>query len=127
MADYDKLIEQIEELSLPEVAELVKALEDRWGVSASAPMMVGMPAGMAGAGAEEEEEKTEYDVMLEEVGPEKIKVIKAVREVNKSLGLKDAKEVVESAPSPILQAVTKEEADAAKKTLEEAGAKVALK
>jgi large subunit ribosomal protein L7/L12 len=126
MADLEKLVEQIEELSLPEVAELKTMLEDRWGVSASAPMMVGMPA-MAGAAAEAEEEKTEFDVMLEDVGPEKIKVIKAVREVNKGLGLKDAKEVVESAPAAVIQGVTKEEGEAAVKVLDEAGAKAVLK
>ncbi len=126
MADLEKLVEQIEELSLPEVAELKDMLEERWGVSAAAPMMVGMPGAMPGA-AEAEEEKTEFDVMLEDVGPEKIKVIKAVREVNKALGLKDAKEVVESAPAAILEGATKEEAEAAAKVLEDAGAKASLK
>lgn len=127
MADYDALAQEVEKLSLPEVAEFVKYLEDRWGVSAAAPMMMGAMPAMAGAAAEAEEEKTEFDVVLEDVGPEKIKVIKAVREVNASLGLKEAKEVVESAPATILEGATKDDAEAAKKTLEDAGAKVAVK
>jgi large subunit ribosomal protein L7/L12 len=126
MADYEKLAAQVEELSLPEIAEFVKFLEERWGVSAAAPVMVGAPAAGAGAAAEAEE-KTEFDIVLEDVGPEKIKVIKAVREVNKTLGLKEAKEVVESAPAAILQGATKEDAEAAKKALEDAGAKVSVK
>ena len=127
MADYDKLAEQVEKLSLPEVSEFVKFLEERWGVSAAAPVMMGgmMPAG--GGVAEVAEEKTEFDVVLEDVGPEKIKVIKAVREVNPSLGLKEAKEVVESAPAAIIQGANKDDAEAAKKVLEEAGAKASLK
>ena len=127
MADYDKLAADIEKLSLPEMAEFKKYLEDRWGVTAAAPMMMGaMPMGGMAA-AEAVEEKTEFDVVLDDIGPEKIKVIKAVREVNPNLGLKEAKDVVESAPAPILQAVTKDEAENAKKTLEGAGAKVSLK
>lgn len=126
MADLEKIITQLEELTLPEVAELKSLLEDRWGVTAAAPMMMGaMP--MAAAAAEAEEEKSEFDVVLEDVGAEKIKVIKAVREINPELGLREAKEVVESAPAPVVQGVTKEEAEAAKKTLEDAGAKVAVK
>lgn len=128
MADYDKLIAEIEKLKLPEVAELVKVLEERWGVSAAAPMMMGaMPMAGGAAPAEAAEEKTEFDVVLEDVGPEKIKVIKAVREVNGSLGLKEAKDVVESAPAAILQGANKDDAAAAKKVLEDAGAKVSIK
>jgi large subunit ribosomal protein L7/L12 len=126
MADYAKLAEQVESLSLPEVADFVKFLEERWGVSAAAPMMMGVMPG-AGAAAEVAEEQTEFDVVLEDIGPEKIKVIKAVREVNNSLGLKEAKEVVESAPAAILQGANREDAEAAKKVLEEAGAKASLK
>lgn len=127
MADFDSLIEEIEKLTLPEVAELVHMLEERWGVSAAAPVAVAAVGGVGAGGAEAAEEKTEFDVVLEDIGAEKIKVIKAVREVNQSLGLREAKEVVESAPAPILEAVTKEEAEAAQKTLEEAGAKVVIK
>jgi large subunit ribosomal protein L7/L12 len=127
VADFDSLIEEIEKLTLPEVAELVHMLEERWGVSAAAPVAVAAVGGVGAGGAEAAEEKTEFDVVLEDIGAEKIKVIKAVREVNQSLGLREAKEVVESAPAPILEAVTKEEAEAAQKTLEEAGAKVVIK
>ena len=126
MADYEALAKELEKLSLPEVAEAVKFLEERWGVSAAAPMMMGAMPAMGGA-AEAVEEKTEFDVVLEDVGPEKIKVIKAVREVNATLGLKEAKEVVESAPATILEGATKEDAEAAQKVLEGAGAKVAVK
>ena len=125
MADYDKLAQQVESLSLPEVSEFVKFLEERWGVSAAAPMMMGMMPGAAAA--EAVEEQTEFDVILEDVGPEKIKVIKAVREVNNTLGLKEAKDVVESAPAAIIQGANREDAEAAKKILEEAGAKASLK
>jgi len=127
MADYDKIIEEVEKLSLPEVAELVKTLEERWGVSAAAPVMMGAAVAGPSAAADAEEEKTEFNVVLDEVGPEKIKVIKAVREVNVTLGLKEAKEVVESAPAPILEAVSKEDAEAAQKRLEDAGATVSNK
>jgi large subunit ribosomal protein L7/L12 len=127
MSDYEKIIEQLEKLTLPQVAELVKTLEERWGVSAAAPMMMGaMPMGAAPA-AEAVEEQTEFEVVLSDVGAEKIKVIKAVREVNPTLGLKEAKDVVESAPSSILQGVNKEDAERAKKIIEDAGAKVAIK
>ena len=128
MASFDKLVAEIEKLTLPEVAELVKHLEERWGVSAAAPVMMGAMPGMGGAAAAEAvEEQIEFTVMLTEIGPEKIKVIKAVREINPTLGLKEAKEVVENAPSPIVENVTKDEAAAAKKTLEEVGAKVEIK
>jgi large subunit ribosomal protein L7/L12 len=127
MATHEKLIAELEKLTLPEVAELVKMLEERWGVSAAAPVMMGAMPGMAAAAAEAVEEQTEFTVVLEAVGPEKVKVIKAVREINPNLGLKEAKDVVEGAPSNIVENVKKEEAEAAKKTLEDAGAKVAIK
>ena len=129
MAKLEKIVEELEGLTLPEVAELKKMLEERWGVTAAAPIMMGaMPvAGAAGGEAEAAEEKTEFDVVLEEVGAEKIKVIKAVREINPELGLREAKEVVEGAPSTVLQGAKKEDAEAATKSLEEAGAKVTIK
>jgi large subunit ribosomal protein L7/L12 len=128
MASFDAIIDQLEKLTLPEVAELVKTLEEKWGVSAAAPMMVGaMPMGGAAAPAEAAAEQTEFEVVLADIGAEKIKVIKAVREVNPSLGLKEAKDVVEAAPSSIVTGVNKEEAERAKGILEEAGAKVTIK
>jgi large subunit ribosomal protein L7/L12 len=109
-----------------EAANLVKMLEEKWGVSAAAP--VAMAAGPAAGGAAEEaaEEQTEFDVVLAEVGAKKINVIKAVREVT-SLGLKEAKELVEGAPKPIKEAVSKDEAEEIKKKFEEVGAKVEVK
>jgi large subunit ribosomal protein L7/L12 len=127
MADLAKIQEQLSELTLAEAAELVKSLEEAWGVSAAAPVMMGGMAMGGGEGAAAEEEKTEFDVVLEDVGAEKIKVIKAVREVNPGLGLKEAKEVVESAPTNVLESMTKEDAESAKATLEGAGAKVSIK
>lgn len=127
MADIEKLIEQLEELTLPQVAELKTMLEERWGVTAAAPMMVGAMPAAGAAAAEAVEEKTEFDVVLEDVGAEKVKVIKAVREVNPELGLREAKEVVESAPAAVVQGLAKDDAEAAKKTLEDAGAKVSVK
>ncbi len=125
MADLEQLVEEISELSLMEASELVSMLEEKLGVSAAAPVAMGaMPA--AGAGEEEEEEeKTEFDVVLKEIGPKKIQVIKAVRQLT-SLGLREAKEVVDGAPNPVLEAVAKEAADDAKKQLEEAGAVVEI-
>ena len=127
-AEFETLAAEIEKLPLPKVAEFVKFLEDRWGVTAAAPMAA-MPMMVAGGGAAAEAatEQTEFDVVLADVGAEKIKVIKAVREVNPSLGLKEAKDVVEAAPSPILSGVNKEEAERAKGILEEAGAKITIK
>jgi large subunit ribosomal protein L7/L12 len=127
MADLEKLVDKLSELSLLEAAELTKMLEEKWGVSAAAPMAVGMmPAGMGGADAEEAEEKTEFDVVLTEIGPKKINVIKEVRALT-TLGLKEAKDVVDSAPSTVMEAVSKEAAEEAKSKLEEAGAVVELK
>jgi len=128
MADNTALIEQLEGLTVLELNGLVKALEERWGVSAAAPVAVGVAGGGAAAGgaAVEEEEKTEFDVVLTDVGANKIQVIKAVRELT-SLGLKEAKDVVDSAPKAIKEGVAKEEAEAAKAKLEEAGAKAEVK
>ena len=116
------LIEEIKVLSVLELAELVHALEDEFGVSAAAA--VAAPA--AGAAAAAVEEKTEFDVVLAEVGAEKIKVIKVVREIT-GLGLKEAKELVDNAPKTIKEAISKDDAEALKKQLEEAGAKVEIK
>lgn len=128
--DTTQLIETIEKMTVLELNALVKQLEERWGVSAAAPVAMGvMPAAAAGgaaAAAEPEEEKTEFDVILTDVGPNKIQVIKAVRELT-SLGLKEAKDLVEAAPKPVKEGVSKEEAQAAKAKLEEAGAKVEIK
>jgi large subunit ribosomal protein L7/L12 len=120
-----ELIEQVEKLTVLELNELVKALEDKWGVSAAAPVAMA-PAAGAGAAAPAAVEKTEFDAILTEVGPEKIKVIKAVREIT-SLGLTEAKAFVESAPKPVKEGVPKDEAEAIKKKLEEVGAKVDIK
>jgi len=120
-----ELIEQIDKLTVLELADLVKQLEEKYGVSAAAPVAM-MPAGAAAAGAAPAAEQTEFDAVLTEVGAEKIKVIKAVREVT-SLGLTEAKTFVESAPKPIKQGVPKDEAEAIKKKLEEVGAKVEIK
>lgn len=124
MADLDKIADQISELSLLEASELVKMLEEKLGVSAAAPMaMAAMP--MAAA-AEPEEEQTEFDVILKEIGPKKIEVIKAVRKLT-ALGLKEAKELVDGAPNTVLEAASKDSAEEAKSSLEEAGAVVELK
>ena len=125
MADLNMIADEISKLTLLEAAELVKMLEDKLGVSAAAPMaMAAMPA--AAAAAEPEEEQTEFDVQLKEIGPKKIEVIKAVRQLT-SLGLKEAKDLVDGAPNMVLQAVSKEAAQDAKSKLEEAGAVVELK
>ena len=124
MADLEKIVEEISELSLLEAADLVKILEEKLGVSAAAPMaMAAMPAAAA---AEPEEEQTEFDVILKEIGPKKIEVIKAVRQLT-ALGLRDAKDLVDGAPSTVLEATAKESAEDAKSKLEEAGAVVELK
>lgn len=119
-----EVIEQIDKLTVLELADLVKQLEEKYGVSAAAP--VAMVAGPAAAVAAPAVEKTEFDVILSEAGPEKIKVIKAVRELT-SLGLTEAKSFVESAPKAVREGVTKDEAESVKKKLEEAGAKVEIK
>jgi len=126
--DAEKVMEMVEKMTVLELNDLVKALEEKFGVSASAPMMVAGPA-MAtnGNGAEPVEEKTEFDVVLQEAGANKIGAIKAVREINPALGLVEAKNLVESAPKTILEGAKKEDAQNAKKKLEDAGAKVELK
>ena len=124
MADLEKLVEEISALTLMEASELVKALEEKLGVSAAAP--VAMMGAMPAAAAEPEEEKTEFDVVLKEIGPKKINVIKAVRQLT-SLGLKEAKDLVEGAPANVMEGVGKEVAEEAKAKLEEAGAVVELK
>jgi len=127
MADLSAIKEQLDSLTLLEAAQLVKMLEESWGVSAAAPVAVAA-AGAAGAvvAAEPEEEQTEFDVILAEVGAKKINVIKAVRAIT-NLGLKEAKEVVEGAPSAILQAVSKDAAADARAKLEAEGATVQVK
>lgn len=120
----EQLIADLKAMSVLELAELVKALEEEFGVSAAAGAVVA--AGPAAAAAEPVEEKTEFDVILKEVGPEKIKVIKAIREIT-GLGLKEAKAVVDGAPSNVKEDVEKAEADAIKAQLEEVGAKVEFK
>ena len=125
MADLEKIAEEISGLSLLEAADLVKMLEEKLGVSAAAPMaMAAMP--MAAAAAEPEEEQTEFDVILKEIGPKKIEVIKAVRQLT-ALGLKESKEMVDSAPSTVLEAAAKDAAEDAKSKLESAGATVEVK
>lgn len=123
-AIIDELVEKISNLTLADAAELKKALEDKFGVTAAAPMM--MAAAPAAAAAEVVEEKTEFDVELTEAGAQKLNVIKVVREVT-GLGLKEAKDLVEGAPKVVKEAASKDEAEALKKKLEEAGAKVTLK
>lgn len=124
-AKFEKLVAEIEKMSVLDLSELVSVLEEKFGVSAAAPMMMGaMPAG-AGA-AEEVEEKTDFDVELVAIGDQKINVIKAVREVT-GLGLKEAKDLVDAAPKVIKEKVAKAEAEEMKKKLEAAGATVTLK
>src|SRR3974377_235139 len=125
----DKLYSELSSLTVLEVAELVKVLEDKWGVSAAAAMpafAMPMPGGGGGAAAEAVEEKTEFDVILAEAGAQKINVIKEVRAIT-GLGLKEAKDLVEAAPKPIKEAVSKAEAEEIKKKVEAAGAKVEIK
>ena len=127
MADTQALVDQLSALTVLEIADLVKQLEDKWGVSAAAPVAVaaaGAPAG--GAPAEEEEVKDSFDVILEAAGDKKIQVIKVVRELT-SLGLGEAKAVVDGAPKAVLEGANKETAEKAKASLEEAGATVTLK
>lgn len=121
-----KLIEEVKALTVLELSELVKALEEEFGVSAAAPVAVAAAPAAAAAAAPAAEEKTEFDVVLAEVGPNKINVIKVVRELT-GLGLKEAKELVDGAPKPVKEGAGKDDADAMKAKLEEAGAKVELK
>ena len=123
MADLNTIAEELGKLTILEAAELVKMLEEKWGVSAAAPVAAAGPV----AAAEPVEEKTDFDVELTDAGASKINVIKAVRAVKAGLGLADAKKLVEGAPAVILEGVSKEEADKAKAELEKAGAKVTIK
>jgi large subunit ribosomal protein L7/L12 len=124
----DEIIKAIEEMSVLEVSELVHALEEKFGVSAAAPVAVAaVAAGPAAGPAAAEEEKTEFDVVLTDHGTNKIGVIKIVREIISGLGLKEAKELVDNPPKPIKEGVSKEEAEEIKKKFEEAGAKVEFK
>jgi large subunit ribosomal protein L7/L12 len=126
MAELDKIVEELGKLTIVEAADLVKKLEEAWGVSAAAPVA----AAAAGGGADEApaEEKTEFDVILVKTDPaKKIPAIKAVREVKTGLGLADAKKLVEEAPKAVLEGVSKDDAEVAKKKLEEAGATVEIK
>ncbi len=119
----EKIVAAVEELTVLELNELVKAIEEKFGVSAAAPVMV---AGGAVAGGGDAEEKSEFDVILAEVGPNKMAIIKAVKEIT-SLGLKEAKELVDNAPKPIKEGASKADAEDIQKKLEEQGAKVELK
>ena len=123
MADLNKIVEDLSSLTVLEAAELSKLLEEKWGVSAAAPVAVA--AAPAAGGDAPAEEKTEFDVVLSEAGSNKIAVIKEVRTIT-GLGLKEAKDLVEGAPKPLKQGVKKDEAEAMKKSLETAGAKVEL-
>jgi large subunit ribosomal protein L7/L12 len=124
MANIDTLVEELGKLTVLEAVDLVKKLEETWGVSAAAPVAA---AGPAAGPAEAVEEKTEFDVVITGAGANKIAVIKAVREVAPGLGLADAKKLVESAPAKVLEGIAKDAAETAKKKLEEAGATIELK
>jgi len=125
MADLAKIVDELSSLSVLEAAELSKMLEEKWGVSAAAPVAVAA-VGAAGGGAAAAEEKTAFDVILANAGAQKINVIKVVRELT-GLGLKEAKDLVEGAPKPVKTGVTKEDADNMKKKLTEAGATIEIK
>jgi large subunit ribosomal protein L7/L12 len=128
MADTTQIVEQLSGLTVLEIADLVKKLEEKWGVSAAAPVAVAAaPGAGGGAVAPAAEEKTAFDVILTEVGPNKIAVIKEVRAAVAGLGLAEAKALVEGAPKPVKEGVTKEEAAEIKKKIEAAGAKVEVK
>ncbi len=124
MADLNTIAEELGKLTILEAAELVKMLEEKWGVTAAAPVAA---AGAVAAAAEPVEEKTEFDVELTDAGANKIAVIKAVRTVKPGLGLADAKKLVESAPAVVVEGASKEDAEKAKAELEKAGAKVTIK
>ena len=126
MADLQKLVDELSKLTVLEAAELSKKLEEAWGVSAAAPVAVAAVGGAAAGGAAPVEEKTEFTVVLVDGGEKKINVIKEVRAIT-SLGLKEAKDLVEGAPKPVKEGVSKQEAADLKKKLEDAGAKVELK
>lgn len=126
MADLAKIVDDLSSLTVLEAAELSKMLEEKWGVSAAAPVAVAAAPAGSGAAAAPAEEKTEFDVILTEAGAQKINVIKEVRAIT-GLGLKEAKDLVEGAPKPVKEAVSKADADKIKAQLEAAGAKVDLK
>ena len=126
MPDLEKLAEDLSALTVLEVADLSKMLEEKWGVSAAAPVAVAAAPGAADGGGDASEEQTEFDVVLASFGEKKINVIKEVRGIT-GLGLKEAKDLVEGAPKPVKEGVTKDEAEELKKKLEEAGATVELK
>jgi len=126
MSNLEQLVDQLSSLSVLEAAQLSKLLEEKWGVSAAAPVAMAAAPAAAAAVAEPEEEKTEFDVILTVIGDKKINVIKEVRAVT-NLGLKEAKDLVEAAPKPIKEGVKKDEAEQIKKKLEEAGATVEIK
>ncbi|WP_305092457.1 50S ribosomal protein L7/L12 [Prescottella sp. R16] len=123
----EELLDQFKELTLLELSEFVKAFEETFEVTAAAPVAVAAVAGAPAAGGDAAEEQDEFDVIIESAGDKKIQVIKVVREVVSGLGLKEAKDLVEGAPKPILEKVAKEAAEAAKEKLEAAGAKITLK
>ena len=127
MSDNTALVDQLSNLTVLQIADLVKALEEKWGVSAAAPVAVAAAGGAAAGAAPAAEEKTSFDVILKEAGSNKIGVIKEVRAAVSGLGLAEAKALVESAPKPIKEGVTKEEAEEIKKKIEAAGAKVEIK
>jgi large subunit ribosomal protein L7/L12 len=126
MADLSKIVDELSSLTVLEAAELAKLLEEKWGVSAAAAVAVAAAPGAGGAGAAPVEEKTEFTVVLASAGDKKIEVIKEVRALT-GLGLKEAKDLVEGAPKPVKEGVSKDEAEKVKATLEKAGAKVELK
>ena len=126
MADLEKLVDELSSLTVMEAAELSKMLEEKWGVSAAAPVAVAAAPGAGGGDAAAAEEKTEFDVVLASFGDNKIAVIKEVRGIT-GLGLKEAKDLVEGAPKPVKEGVNKDEAEELKKKLEEAGASVEVK
>ena len=127
MADLSKIVEDLSKLTVLEAAELSKLLEEKWGVSAAAPVAMAMPAGGGAAPAEAAEEQTEFTVVLVSAGDKKINVIKEVRGVRSDLGLKEAKDLVEGAPQNVLENVSKQIAEETKKKLEEAGATIQIK
>jgi large subunit ribosomal protein L7/L12 len=127
MADLSKIVEDLSKLTVLEAAELSKLLEEKWGVSAAAPVAFAAPAGGAAAPAEAVEEQTEFTVVLTAGGDKKINVIKEVRSIRADLGLKEAKDLVEGAPQPVKENISKQEAEEIKKKLEEAGASVTIK
>jgi len=127
MSKLEKIVDDLSSLTVLEAAELAKLLEDKWGVSAAAPVAMAAAPAAGGAAAPAAEAQTEFSVILKDAGDKKINVIKVVREVVPSLGLKEAKDLVEAAPKPVKEGVTKEEAETIKKKLEETGAKVEIK